>query len=241
MATTAAQIITAAFNKIRIDSPTDAQNASALLSLNYLINYVGVELLSPFLVRESYTLTVDDYDYTIGSGGNFDTVRPLKIERAFLRDADGYDYALKIMSPADYNDKSDKEVTSRPRYLYYLPEYPLGRVLFDSAPDYAYGLHIESWKPITEFALSTTTVESLLLPPEFKPFLIYNLAVTLAEDWDRVIPQSVLVMAERTKSAIERLLAAQKPVPRQKLDVTKGKEAGQYSVVTDEYIDGGSF
>ena len=238
MADTAATIISASFDKIGISTPTTAQNTSALTSLNNMISLMGADFLPPYITRYSAALTIGDADYTIGSSGNFNTTRPLKIESAFLRDSSSYDHPLKIISAHDYNSIFSKSMTSAPEYLYYQPEYPLGKIILDSAPEQAYDLHMDMWVNFTEFTALTTAFS---LPPEYKAFLVYNLAVSLAEDWDRNVSKTLYAMAKESKEVIERLNASVKPTPRAKFDIPMQQATCAYNTETDETVDGGSF
>ena len=236
--TTAGEMITAAFNKVGINTPTTAQIASALVSLNGILSIQGADFMAPVPTRESFALDINDSEYTIGSGGNFNTVRPLKLEHCFLRDADGYDHYLNVISPKDYNQRYEKGVTGRPENVYFVPEYPLAKIIFDYAPERAYDAHFEFWKNFTEFADTTT---EMLLPNEYKNFFIYNLAVSCGEDWDRVVPKSVYLSALTSKDTIDRLNASTRPPPKSKFDVVTGRDVGGREILTDEYIDGGAF
>ena len=238
MADTAATIISASFDKIGISTPTTAQNTSALTSLNNMISLMGADFLPPYITRYSHALTIADAEYTIGSGGNFDTTRPLKIESAFLRDSSSYDHPLKIISSKDYNQIYNKSLTAAPECLYYQPEYPLGKLILDSAPEQAYDLHMDMWVNFTEFAATTTAFS---LPPEYKAFFVYNLAVSLAEDWDRNVSKTLYAMAQESKNVIERLNASVKPIPTAKFDVPMPIAVGGYNIETDDTVDGGAF
>jgi hypothetical protein len=238
MADTAATIISASFDKIGIATPTSAQNTSALSSLNSMISLMGADFLPPYITRYSASLTIADAEYTIGSSGNFNTTRPLKIEGAFLRDSSSYDHQLQIVSAKDYNEVFSKGTTAKPQYLYYQPEYPLGKIILDAGPEQAYDLYLDMWVNFTEFALSSTAVT---LPPEYKAFLVYNLAVSLAEDWDRNVSKTLYAMAKESRDIIERLNASVKPIPTARFDVPMYQATCGYDVVTDDTIDGGSF
>ena len=238
MADTAATIISASFDKIGIATPTTAQNTSALTSLNNMISLMGADFLPPYVTRYSHALTIADAEYTIGSGGNFDTTRPLKIESAFLRDSSSYDHPLKIISSHDYNSIFSKSMTSAPEYLYYQPEYTIGKIILDSAPEQAYDLHLDMWVNFTEFAALST---SFALPNEYKAFFVYNLAVSLAEDWDRNVSKTLYAMAQESKNIIERLNASVKPTPIARFDIPMQQATCGYNTETDETIDGGSF
>jgi hypothetical protein len=237
---TAGSLITASFIKVGVDSPTTAQTASALISLNDMISSWGAEGLLYSVVSESKAMVVADKEYTIGSGGQWDTERPLRVKSCFLRDADNYDYPVGIMSGKDYADISGKSFSARPTFLYYLPEYPLGKLIFNTAPDYAYDMYCEFVKNFTVFA---STTASVTLPSEYLDALVYNLSISLGEDWDRQISKTVVANAIRTKDIIDSMLASQKTVPRAKFDFSRfgdGRSDSGYNVVTDELIDGGA-
>jgi hypothetical protein len=225
---TAATIISAAFTKIGIATPTATQNTAALSTLNDLIMLQGADFMPPYITKYSHSLTVGDYEYTIGAAattGNFVTTRPLKINSCFLRDSEGNDSYLKILSPSEYNSLTKKSLTGKPESLFYSPEYPLGKVYFDL------------WVNFTEFALSTTTVS---LPEEYRSFLIFNLAIGLAEDWNRQPSKTLYSMAEESKRIIENLNASNRPAPAAKFDVPLPGR-GSTKIVSDAGIDGGAF
>lgn len=228
MATTAGDLITAAFLKCGVESPTTAQTTSALISLNNMVSSWGGEKRYPSRIIENFTLTSGDREYTIGSGGDFNTVRPDKIESAFLRDSNSYDWPLEIISAKDVNSVVYKATEARPEAFYFIPEITLAKIYFECEPDYAYGFYIESWKNFTEFAATTTNVT---LPNEYKEAIIYNLAVSLAEDWDRIINKTVIARANETKYLIDSANAGTRVVPKASFDMLIGHA---YNITTDE-------
>lgn len=237
---TAATIIAAAFTKIGIATPTAAQNTAALSTLNDLIMLQGADFLPPYITSYSHSLTVGDYEYNIGAAattGNFVTTRPLKINSCYLRDAKGFDHTLKIISAIEYGRLTQKSLTGQPESLYYAPEYPLGKVYFDYAPSAAYDAYFQMWVNFTEFALSSTTVT---LPEEYRSFLVFNLAIGLAEDWNRQPSKTLYSMAEESKRIIENLNASNRPTPLARFDFVTPARGG-YNITTDAGIDGGSF
>lgn len=240
---TAGDIITASFLKIGIGVPTTAQTSSALISLNNMINFLGVEMVPPYVTSESFALVASDSEYTIGSGGQWDTVRPVKVLRCFLRDDSNYDYPVSVMGSLDRAIMSNKAYSARPSQLYYLSEYPLAKIIFNTLPDAAYDAYFEFWKSFTEFAATTTAVD---LPPEYREALVYNLAVSLGEDWDRIVSKTVFAQAMRTREVIDRLNAAARTVPKARFDFdglgsSNPDYGSSYISVTDEIIDGGAF
>ena len=218
---TAGDLITAAFIKVGIGSPTAAQTASALISLNNMMSMMGAEFLYPSLIIENFTLTSGQAEYTIGSGGDLDTTyKPIKVESAFLRDGDSKDWPLRIISGVDVNRITYKTTEARPSEFYFIPEVTLAKVIFECECNYAYGFHIQSWKNFTEFPLTTT---ALTVPNEYKEFFVYNLAVSLGEDFDRQVPKTVLLRAKETRDIIDAMGASTRVIPKAKFDFGVGR------------------
>ncbi len=203
---TAGDIINKAFKKAGIDTPNATHDADGLDALNNLLTSWSIDgLMVPFVIRENFTLTIGDAEYSIGSGADFDTVRPLKVIDAFLRDS-SIDYSLDVGALKGYNRVSMKTSECRPTKLYYLAEMANGKILFDREPDKAYELYLDSEKEITEFAATTTTVADIFVPNPYKRGLIYNLAVDLVSDIDSNLSGAKLnrlyQIAEETKEAL---------------------------------------
>lgn len=228
MATVGDAVLSPAFRKADIESPTSTQIAQALVSLNNLISLFGADFMVPSVTREELTLTSAKSEYTIGPSGDLDTVRPINIANGYLEDSDGYSYPIKEMSVSEYNAISLKTQDGRPTKYYFIPEETKAKVIFDYEPDQAYTAHFEFNKNFVEFATETATFSS---PNEYKAFFVYNLAISIAEDWGRKVSQTLYTMAERSKEIIERMIATTRKPPKAKFDFTGG---GRYNIETDE-------
>lgn len=238
MATTAGDIITAAFIKVGVEVPTTAQTSSALISLNNMVSLWGADGLIYAVTNESFAMVAADSEYTIGVSAQWDTVRPMQVISCYLRDSENYDWNVKVISTKDYNYLSNKSYTARPTELIFLPEYPKAKIIFNSSPDYAYDAYFEFLKNFTEFTATTTDVS---LPPEYKEALVYNLAISIAEDWNREPNKTVLAKAEQYKEIVHRLNASQRAVPRTRFDfVRPGALADDYNIATDDILDFGA-
>ena len=235
---TAADIITAAFIKVGIGSPTAAQTASALISLNNMMSLLGADMLTYCVTSEGFSLAATDPEYTIGPSGQWDTVRPLKVLNCRLRDDDQRDHPISIMDATEYRDIGNKVWDGRPTALYFLPEYPLAKIIFDARPIVSEDVYFEFLKNFTEFAATTTSVT---LPPEYKEALVYNLAVSLGEDWDRVVSKTIYAQAMRTREVIDRLNASARPAPRARFDFYQGAGFDIETGGSTDIIDGGAF
>lgn len=172
---------------------------NGLKALNAMLGSWGANRLLVYEVTsENFPLVVGTGSYTIGSGGAFNTVRPNKITDAYLRDGTT-DTPLHIDVRNRYNEISDKTAKGLPNTLYYLQEYPLGKILFDYVPDKTYTLFLDSWKTLSTLAAVGTTVN---LPPEYERALIYNLAIELAPEYDAVLLKEVYAIAEESREAL---------------------------------------
>jgi hypothetical protein len=203
MATVTAQvIIDNALRKNGVQQITATQQANALIDLNNLLGLWNVDgLMIPYTTNGSHTLVSGTGSYTIGSGADINTSRPIKIISAFVRDSSNVDTTLEVnMTVQEYNDISQKSTTGRPDRLFYLPGYPNGTIYFDYVPDAAYTFVYDSEKSLTEIATVGTTVN---MADEFKMALTYNLAVMISSDFG-ILDEKVIAMANASKAAIER-------------------------------------
>lgn len=207
---TATSIIEAAYRKIGHKYPDGNDIVDAFENLNNLVSSLGAEFLNYYWIRESLILVIGTAEYTIGASGNLDTVRPLSIKNAFIRTSDGTDHSLKIIGLVEYNKITIKAADNMPDAVYFIPEYPLAKIIFNYKPDKVYTVYFDFEKNLTEFATQATTVS---LPNEYKEMLVYNLALTLAEDKGVAVRSSIIETAYRTRDNIGRLKAINMPVP----------------------------
>lgn len=225
---TANDIMDAAYIKCGIRSPDSTDDAEALLALNNMIGSWSADIIIPVVVREGFDLIIGTRNYTIGSGGDFDTARPLSVVNISLRDLDSYNYPIKLISGKDWDAIHYKESSGKPATMYYLPEYPLGVLRFNKKPDKAYSIKLESNKHLTEFASKDTTVS---LPNEYKEALIYNLAIRLAENNSIELSPSVLTLAQVAYLGLSRLTAINRMSPIARFDFGAGKP---FNIITGE-------
>jgi hypothetical protein len=228
MTTTANDITDAAYRKIGLSSPTDPEDTNALIALNNMISGWGTEFIVPVVTRESLDLVSGTAEYTIGSGGDLDTVVPMSIENAYLTDSDNYSYGLRPMAAKDYNAISSKTMEGRPTRFYFVPSATLAKVIFNKEANAVYTVYFEFWKNFTEFAAITT---DLTLPNQYKEPLVDNLAIRLAEDKSIALPQTVLIRAEKGLVLISRWISVNRIPPLAKFDFT----GGTYNITNDEY------
>ena len=180
-----------------------ASSESATDGLNSLVTMIDSWSIQNKLVytetRESFALTVNDGDYTIGSGGNFNTVRPVEITSAFVR-IGSTDYPLALIGSGEYSEIVDKSTNGIPNVLYFDGNYPTANILLHPVPSEASTLHIYSKKPLTTF---TSLDDVLSAPSGYERAFIYNLAIEIAPEYGKQASATVMQIAGESKLAIE--------------------------------------
>lgn len=169
------------------------QVSNALETLNDMLGTLSMD--SDYIfnnVRESFPLN-GATSYTIGSGGDFNTTRPVVINAMFVR-IGSTDYTLSQINVPDYADIGFKAIQGIPEAFYYENNTPLSRIFLYPVP-VSGDVHIYSLKALTEFADLTTDYS---LPEGAVEMLVYNLAVRLAPEYEMDVPVAVGRMAKQT-------------------------------------------
>jgi hypothetical protein len=184
------QLITFALQDIgsiaKQETPTSDEMADGLTKLNFMIDAWAVRSLMVLgTILQAFPLVPGQSAYTIGTGGNFNTPRPSAVTDAFIRDGNGSDTPVDILTSDEWYALEDKAIaTGRPQGLWFDPGLtqqatgPLGTVNLYPAPDPStpYTLYLGEQGPLTEFASLTSNVT---FQPAYYEALEYNLAVRL--------------------------------------------------------------
>jgi hypothetical protein len=139
--------------------------------------------------------------------GVFNTSKPFTIISAFVRDSAGNDYPLEIISRGEYNDFSVKTTSGTPERLFYDPgstqqTNQVGTINLYPRPDasIAYTLFLFSEKPLTPFA---SLDDANNFPDFYERYLVYNLAMALAPDYNKIPHPEVEHIADESARIIE--------------------------------------
>lgn len=197
------QLITSALKGLGVQGQSDdlenEQATDGLNALNEMLASDGVNRGMLYaLDKQSYTLVAGTGSYTIGTGGTFDTERPVAIYGGYIVSGDT-SYPLECFTRSEYNDISTKSSQSRPTELYYDPDYPLGKIYFDYTPSSADTLNIDVHVPIASVATLNTTI---VLPPEYAAYIKWNLMLWIAPDYELNPRKGVVDLAESTRNTI---------------------------------------
>jgi hypothetical protein len=199
-------ILKAALRLLNVKASVDSLSASELEDgkevFNQLIDeWSNQKLLQPALVEITHTLTANDGQYSIGSGGDINTTRPIKIENALIRTTDNQDYQVDIVESRVWQTIHNKQISSSyPRSLYYRASYPLAEINLYPLPDNAYTLVMQVWSQITQI---TNMDATLALPPGYEKAMKYCLAMDLAPEYGKQATQHLMMTAESAKTWIK--------------------------------------
>jgi len=212
--TSALQLITGAARLIGVIRKSEAMTADeaadGLVALNdMLASWSNNGLLCVSRVWEYFTVN-SALSYTIGTGQELNTTRPLSIKAAFFR-VGTIDYPLEIITDEQYESITLKTLsTNYPQYLSYDNAYPYGTIRL--YPQGAGELHLLSEKPITNIAGLSTTVD---LPAGWNRAIRYNLAIDIAPEYGEEPSPAVVEMAKQSKMEIMLSIAKNRPIKAQ--------------------------
>lgn len=202
------QLITSALKALGVMGQSDdLENEQATDGLNALNEYLASISTERGMIyaldKQSYTLSAGTGSYSIGSGGDFDTDRPIAIGEHGYLSTGGVDYPLRCFTRKEYNWIENKSTQDRPSELYYDPDYPLGKIYFNYTPDQAYTLKIDVHAPIGSISTLDTTI---VLPPEYAALIKWNLAEWIAPDYEIDVYKEKRNIHELAKQARRRIM-----------------------------------
>lgn len=196
------------------DTPTAEEAADGLAVANSMLDAWSIERLSVYQIQQNnYSWASGNASRTIGSGGNFNTTRPVKIEEKgnFFRDSSNIDYPVVTLERQDYDQIGFKSAEgSVPEYLYHDTGYPLMTLYAYPVPSQTLTLYLNTWKPLQTFTSLATT---LAMPPGYQAAVEYNLALWMAPEYGA----AAVAAAERITRQASILKSAIKAVNRPNL------------------------
>lgn len=193
--TTARALLTRSLQMIGVlgegEVPTAATAADVLALWNGFIEQISIGGATAVYEekREDFPLTANVAAYTIGTGGDFNTARPVRIRQAYLRQLGStQDYDVELIGDDRYAHIGDKSRPGIPGKAYYDGNYPLANIIFDALPPSGMTLFIISEKPLTRIPSINT---ELSFPPGYEIMFQFNLAVLAAPFFEKEASQTI--------------------------------------------------
>lgn len=198
MSETAQTLIKAALRSIGAiatgETPTADELDDGLEAMVFMLrNWSSQDIRLYYTKQESLTVSGAE-SYTIGSGGDLNTVRPVSIRGAWTSDG-----PVKIIDEDKYRQVRSSNLTGGLlEYIWYSPEFTLGKIY--PWPRASALLYIDSLKPLTD---PTVITSSIAFPPEYDDPIKWNLAVRLAPEYGKEPSNTVLSLAASTLHNLE--------------------------------------
>lgn len=183
-----------------VSNPTATEASDALSAVNAMLESWSIERLYVYqLLEETFTWASGNASRTIGSGANFSTTRPTRIENGFTR-ISNIDYPYRVVEKSEYDSIAGKTTQSQyPDVLYY--DNAAGVIYGYPVPSADLSIHINSWKQLQSF---TALTDVLALPVGYRRAIEANLSVELQGDYpDLPLPASIVEVAKQAKSALK--------------------------------------
>lgn len=180
------------------ETPSADDMDTSFQALNDMLDSWSIDKLYVFeTLEENFALTSGTASYTIGSGGTFNTTRPVKINKAYVRLSD-IDYDLEIINGEAFaNIPQKSSIVTIPEFLWYNPTSPLGTIKLFPVPQASLTLYIQTSKQLTQFATQATNVT---LAPGYAEAIRYSLMPRLAaEGLGEVTPDQIALAMASTE------------------------------------------
>lgn len=176
-----------------------------LTALNSMLDSWKIDRLFVYqIVQSSYTWPSATSSRTIGSGGNFSTTRPDRIQSAFVVDSNSQWYEVEVLQRREEYDSIVVKTTpsTLPQYLFYDPAYPLGVIYLWCVPSAQLTLKLNTWQTLQSFGALTT---DLALPPGYERAIVYSLAQEYGPEFGVKIPDEVNRIAVAARASVKNL------------------------------------
>jgi hypothetical protein len=212
------------------ETPSNAMANHAMTILNLLLGEWDNDPHITYTEQQSFSVVSGTASYVIGSGQTWDGNKPLTIDKAYIRDTDGYDYTLQIIGEKEYMELHDKDLSTRPTKLYYKPSNSTGTVYLYGVPEASYTIYILGPLSFTEYDDTTTTIT---LPKGYLQALRYNLDVELSHSYGINISRLIV---SKASSALGLIKATNRPKPRTIKTDNQFTGNGHYDINTSTFI-----
>jgi len=200
-------IIEAAMVKATIIYPGESVPASkstqVFNDLNNMLESWSLERLMVYAgYLENFALVAGQSEYTYGTGGDFDSDRPVKLDNETYVRSGGLDHYVALKPLDIYRRLAGKEELGIPRFLSFNPEFPLFKVFLYPTPSAADQIYFNAVKQLVSFPDKTTSV---VLPPGYSRAIILNLAIEICPGFNKVASAELLGLATSAVASIRKV------------------------------------
>ncbi len=213
------------------EAPAADESMDALEALNMMLNSWGaVRFLSKNTQTITHTLT-GATSYTIGSGGDIDTIRPSAIFTAYYT-LGGLDYPLQVLDYKTYSEIGTKNIGAIPEYIVLKPDYPLSTIYVFPVGSGGV-LTLSAVRPQVELNINDDVQD--IYPPEWIRAIKYNLAIEIAPEYGVTVAPEIVAIAKEAKDTVMRSMIS---IPKAKFDPLLNDG---YAAASRSFMAGGGF
>ena len=181
------------------ETPSTSELTDALYAANDILSGWSPQILpvTP-LTRESFALS-GLASYTMGTGGSWNTTRPVKIETISVVTVAGARKAARIIPVEEFASIADTTSTGLFADIAYIDgAFPSMTIYLLPKPATG-NAEVESYKPLAPFVALTDTVN---LMPGYTRALRWALAYEMAPEFGRPVTQELASLAADAKTSI---------------------------------------
>lgn len=185
------------------ETPSAEELSDGLSVLNAMLDtWSNQRFLIHARVREEFSLVAGTSSYTFGTGGTFNSARPLSVDRfGIIPVGEALEIPIEEVNQDDWALITTKTTqSSYPSKVFLTGSYPLQTVKVWPVPTTAATLVVYSKKPLSRFASASTTIE---LPEGYEEAVVYNLAKRLAPEYGKSLDPVSMQIADSGLSLIK--------------------------------------
>lgn len=213
------------------EAPAADESMDALEALNMMLNSWGaVRFLSKNTPTITHTLNGSE-SYTIGRGGDIDTIRPSAIFTAYYT-LGGLDYPLQVLDYKTYSEIGTKNIGAIPEYVVLKPDYPLSTIYVFPVGSGGV-LTLSAVRPQVELNINDDVQD--IYPPEWIRAIKYNLAIEIAPEYGVTVAPEIVALAKEAKDTVMRSMIS---IPKAKFDPLLNDG---YTTASRSFMAGGGF
>jgi hypothetical protein len=175
----------------------------SLVAMNEMIDSLSIDRINVMAMTDQSITWPSTYaTRTLGATGDITGTRPTLIDHAYIVSND-VTYPLVLVTDEQYSEIASKDTTSTlPTLLRASMTVPAATLTVWPVPTGNVEIHLVSMAPLTQPA---TLLTELVLAPGYRKMFRFNLAVALAAEFGKSAPGEVVVGANQSKAAIQRV------------------------------------
>jgi hypothetical protein len=185
------------------ETPTADEMNDGLSSLNDLLENLSTQSLAVYhSATQTFATVATQAVYTIGPGGNWNTVRPVRINDDPACTFNGVDFPVKLIGQDEYNAIGLK-TQQQPivEKLLYVNDNPLGIITLWPVPSGIVNITLDIDRVLTAVTDATT---AMILPPGYLLMMRYMLGILIAPDYGIPITPEISGIASKALADVKR-------------------------------------